>query len=315
MTDSRDAIRDLMMRYARCTDSGEHDAVGELFAHGRFVSTLGAALGGAGLAAYRKRTLLAQEGSRTRHLTTNVMIDADEDAGEARARSYYLLLHAGPEQPLALIGCGRYYDRFERGADGAWRFAERWSLLDARGDLGRHVAGYRPSALPYDVPAAGPPLAELPPMPAPAGAHAAIETLIYGYAERVDLADFDGAGALFAHGEGRRFGEAGTPLGGPRLAATLRAGVRLHDGSPRTKHVTTNVLIELGEDGETASARSCFAVPQATRELPLQLIAAGRYHDTFARSGGAWRFRSRTIHLDHEGELGQHAPPESPLRR
>ena len=121
MTDSRDAIRDLMMRYARHTDRGEHDAVGELFAHGRFVSTLGAALGGAGLAAYRRRTMLADEGSRTRHLTTNVMIDIDEDAGEARARSRYLLLQAGPEQPLQPIGCGRYLDRFERpGGDGAW---------------------------------------------------------------------------------------------------------------------------------------------------------------------------------------------------
>lgn len=315
MTDSRDAIRDLMMRYARHTDSGEHDAVGELFAHGRFVSTLGAALGGAGLAAYRRRTMLADEGSGTRHLTTNVMIDVDEDAGEARARSRYLLLQAGPEQPLRPIGCGRYHDRFERpGGGGAWRFAERRSLLDLRGDLGRHVAGYRPQALPYDVPA-GPPPAGPPPMPAPGEAHAAIETLIYSYAERVDLADFDGAGELFAHGEGRRFGEGGTPLGGPRLAAALRAGIRLHDGSPRTARFMTNVLIELGEDGETASARSCFAVAQATRELPLQLIAAGRCHDGFARADGAWRFRSRTIHLDHEGELGQHAPPGSALRR
>ena len=314
MTDSRDAIRDLMMHYARLSDRGDYDAVGELFEHGPFRSTLGAALGGAELAANRKQRILSHDGKPgTRHLTTNVMIDVDEDAGTARARSYYTLLQATPAMPLRVVGCGRYYDRLER-VDGEWRFADRLSLLDTRGDLSQHVAGFRPGELPYDVNASGPPLEELPPMPVPEDAHAAVETLIFTYAERVDLGDFEGAGEVFAHGE-RRFGPEGTPLGGPALAEALRSSFRMHDGSPRTKHVTTNMLIDVDEEAGTATARSYFTVPQATRELPLQLIAAGRYHDAFERVDGVWRFRSRVILLDHQGEIGQHLSANAALHR
>ena len=314
MTDSRDAIRDLMMHYARLSDRGDYDAVGELFEHGPFRSTLGAALGGAELAANRKQRILSHDGKPgTRHLTTNVMIDVDEDAGTARARSYYTLLQATPSMPLRVVGCGRYYDRLER-VDGQWRFADRLSLLDTRGDLSQHVAGFRPGELPYDVNAGGPPLEDLPPMPVPEDAHAAVETLIFTYAERVDLGDFEGAGEVFAHGE-RRFGPEGTPLGGPALAEALRSSFRMHDGNPRTKHVTTNVLIDVDEEAGTATARSYFTVPQATRELPLQLIAAGRYHDAFERVDGAWRFRSRVILLDHQGEIGQHLSANAALHR
>ena len=156
MTNSRDAIRDLMMHYARLSDRGDYDAVGELFEHGPFRSTLGAALGGAELAANRKQRILSHDGKPgTRHLTTNVMIDVDEDAGTARARSYYTLLQATPSMPLRVVGCGRYYDRLER-VDGEWRFADRLSLLDTRGDLSQHVKGFRPGELPYDVNASGP---------------------------------------------------------------------------------------------------------------------------------------------------------------
>ena len=314
MTSSRDAIRDLMVRYARHSDRGEYDAVGEIFAHGPFVSIRGPARSGAELAADRKLRIRDHDGSPgTRHLTTNIMIDVDEDASSARARSYYLLLQATPKLPLQAVGAGRYYDRFER-VDGGWRFVERLSLLDERGDLSQHIDGYRPRELPYDVPPGGPPLEELPPLPVPEEATWAIETLIYSYAERVDLGDFDGAGALFTHG-GRQFGPEGTPLGGPALAEALRSSFRLHDGRPRTKHVTTNSLIEVDAAAGTGTARSYFTVTQATPELPLQVIAAGRYHDGFERVEGAWRFRSRTIQLDHEGAIDQHVRPNSVLQQ
>ena len=314
MTNSRDAIRDVMMRYARFTDLGDYDTVGEIFTHGPFRSSLGSSHGGATLAANRKRRILSHDGSPgTRHLTTNIMIDVDEDAGAARARSYFTLFQATPTMRLRLIGSGRYYDRFER-IDGEWWFSDRLSMLDTRGDLSQHILGYQVGELPYDLEVLGPPLEELPPMPVPADAHAAIETLIFSYAERVDLGDFEGAGELFAHGE-RRFGPEGTPLGGPALAEALRSSFRMHDGSPRTKHVTTNVLIDVDEEAGTATARSYFTVPQATREMPLQLIAAGRYHDAFERVDGVWRFRSRVILLDHQGEIGQHLSANAALHR
>lgn len=314
MTDSRDAIRDVMMRYARHTDLADHDTVGEIFAHGPFRSSLGSSHAGAEMAANRKRRILTHDGSPgTRHMTTNIMIDVDEDAGTARARSYFSLFQATPTMRLRLVGSGRYYDRFER-IEGEWCFTDRLSMLDTRGDLSQHLLGYEAGDLPYDVPVLGPPLEELPPLPVPDDAHAAVETLIFTYAERIDLGDFDGAGEVFAHG-GRQHGVDGTPLGGPALAEALRSGFRMHDGSPRTKHVTTNVLIEADEEAGAATARSYFTVTLATAELPLQIVAAGRYHDAFERVDGVWRFRSRVILLDHQGEIEHHVPPGSALLR
>ncbi len=314
MTESRDAIRDLMMRYARFTDLADHDTVGEIFAHGPFRSSLGSSHAGAEMAANRKRRILTHDGSPgTRHVPTNIMIDIDEAAGAARARSYFSLFQATPTMPLRLVGSGRYYDRFER-IEGEWCFTDRLSMLDTRGDLSQHILGYQASELPYDVPVLGPPLEEIPPMPVPDELHAAVETLIFSYAERIDLGDFEGAGEIFAHGS-RQHGPEGTPLGGPALAGALRSSFRIHDGSPRTKHVTTNVLIEPGEEAGTAAARSYFTVMQATRDLPLQIIAVGRYHDAFERVDGVWRFRSRVILLDHQGEIEHHVPPGSALLR
>jgi hypothetical protein len=48
-------------------------------------------------------------------------------------------------------------------------------------------------------------------------------------------------------------------------------------------------------------------VLQATDKVPLQVIAAGRYHDEFERAGGQWRFRFRDYSLmDLAGNLSDH---------
>ena len=46
---------------------------------------------------------------------------------------------------------------------------------------------------------------------------------------------------------------------------------------------------------------------QATGDLPLQLIAAGRYYDEFERVEGVWRFSYRDYSmLDLKGNLEHH---------
>jgi 3-phenylpropionate/cinnamic acid dioxygenase small subunit len=62
--------------------------------------------------------------STTSHMITNLMIEVDEDAGTAEARSYWTLLQSVPGLPLEPIRSGRYQDRFRR-RNGAWRFVER----------------------------------------------------------------------------------------------------------------------------------------------------------------------------------------------
>ena len=55
------------------------------------------------------------------------------------------------------------------------------------------------------------------------------------------------------------------------------------DGTPRTKHVTTNVVIEVDAEAGTAVSRSYFTVLQALPDLALQPIVSGRYQDRFER--------------------------------
>jgi 3-phenylpropionate/cinnamic acid dioxygenase small subunit len=132
----------------------------------------------------------------------------------------------------------------------------------------------------------------------------AIADLIHVYAERLDAGDLDGVASLFADAT---YGRAGGPA--RRGAAEVRAAlavVKLHDGSPRTKHVITNVIVEVDDAAGTAAARSYFTVLQATASLPLQVILAGRYHDRFERIRSAWRFSERTIHVDLAGDLREH---------
>ena len=135
----------------------------------------------------------------------------------------------------------------------------------------------------------------------------AIETLIMTYAERVDLGDFGGVADLF---DGATYRSA---LGDDVMVQEGRDAVlntfetlvrRYPDGTPRTKHVTTNVMVEV--DGDTATARSYYTVMQQTEVLALQPIICGRYHDAFAKQGGAWRFTDRLIFSDLIGDLSQH---------
>ncbi len=134
----------------------------------------------------------------------------------------------------------------------------------------------------------------------------AITALIHTYAERLDAGDLDGVAALFEHATW------GSPGRGERLrgAAQVRRGydgVILHeDGTPATKHVISNLTIEMEDGSSAASARSYFTVLQARPHLPLQPIIAGRYHDTFERVDGTWRFTDRMIIPDLVGDLSHH---------
>lgn len=130
----------------------------------------------------------------------------------------------------------------------------------------------------------------------------AVRNLIFAYAEAVDGGDFAAVGALFAHGD---FVGSGAALTGDAVARMFeKTIIRYDDGTPRTKHVTTNVAIEL--DRATATAKSYFTVMQATPELPFQAICAGRYDDRFELHDAHWRFAERRITLELVGDVAHH---------
>jgi 3-phenylpropionate/cinnamic acid dioxygenase small subunit len=137
-----------------------------------------------------------------------------------------------------------------------------------------------------------------------------ITNLIYHYAEILDGGDLDGVAELFAHGR-----ICGVENGPPETVFEGAAGVRkmyematriYDDGTPKTRHNTSNVQLWIDEAEGTARSRSYYSVTQATPDLPLQVIVTGHYKDTFHRLDGVWWFDSRIMFVDQVGDVSQH---------
>src|ERR1700731_1599374 len=150
-----------------------------------------------------------------------------------------------------------------------------------------------------------------------------IANLLYTYAEYMDSGDFAGAASLFRRarlrvrgggdggggdgGGGDGGGGDGTVDADTMLSLWRAMGIVYPDGTPRTKHVVTNPIIEVDDAAGTATCRSYYTVLQHTDDLPLQVIVTGRYDDRFERVNGRWRFSYRDYSLiDATGDVSHH---------
>jgi 3-phenylpropionate/cinnamic acid dioxygenase small subunit len=137
--------------------------------------------------------------------------------------------------------------------------------------------------------------------------HEAIRRLLFRYCELMDAGNFTELAALFTDAvmvddDGNVVAE-----GRAGVQALYDRGTRLYDGSPRTRHLTSNSIIDVDQEAGTASARSVYVVFQATEHLALQPIITGRYRDRFARADdGTWHFVERGFSVDLVGDLSQH---------
>ena len=86
-----------------------------------------------------------------------------------------------------------------------------------------------------------------------------IENLLYTYAERIDAGDLDGVADLFEHGRiaGMENGPPETVFEGTaRVRQMYGMATRLYeDGTPKTKHMTSNVRIDVDERRARPGAR------------------------------------------------------------
>jgi hypothetical protein len=125
-----------------------------------------------------------------------------------------------------------------------------------------------------------------------------ITKLVNSYALFLDQGDIDGVVALFQHSTWR--GNASGPVlrGGAevrpvyeRLLAAL--------GSLRTKHLLTNLTVEIHESGTTASSHCYWTVLQnAETGATIDVTLSGQYTDRFEKVDGTWRFADRLITTD-----------------
>jgi hypothetical protein len=131
--------------------------------------------------------------------------------------------------------------------------------------------------------------------------------LMNEYCYRIDSGDLQGFADLFEHGTWLVQGDPeGGDTGSSAVMETLQ-NIILYDGKPNTKHVMSNIQVEIDDGGDSAQAQCYITVYQAVApDFPLQPIFVGHYRDSFARVGGEWHFTMRDISPDLAGDLSRH---------
>jgi ketosteroid isomerase-like protein len=135
---------------------------------------------------------------------------------------------------------------------------------------------------------------------------AEITALVHAYARQLDAGDLDGVAALFEDATWRSESTGEVHRGSEEVRAVYER-VRLYNGSPRTKHVISNLSIDMEPAEGRAVAECCFTVLQGVDAGdPIQIILSGRYVDRFERIAGVWRFADRLFVVDLTGDLTRH---------
>jgi hypothetical protein len=133
----------------------------------------------------------------------------------------------------------------------------------------------------------------------------AVKNIVLSYVELLDLGDLDGLSNLFRRATVHARG--GAPLrGAEAFREFIKSSVHFYDGIPSTKHVVSNLIVEVDDGRQSATVRSYFTAFQARPELPLQPILAGRFHDRLERDGDGWYIVERIIYPDLIGDTRYH---------
>ena len=95
--------------------------------------------------------------------------------------------------------------------------------------------------------------------------------LIARYAELIDSGDFDGVADLLGDAAVGDGDSSSLLRGREAIRSMFTSTTRLYpDGTPGTKHVTTNLILDIDEDAGAATARTYWTV--------LQAVEIGRAH-------------------------------------
>jgi SnoaL-like protein len=296
--DNEQQIQRLLYQYARCMDGGDFTGIARLFEHGEMGGGGATLRGYAEVLAHLRQTVrVFDDGTpRTRHVTTNTIIDVDAEAGTAHAWSYCTVFQKFSDSaPLQPIHGGRYHDEF-RLADGEWRFSRREKFNELCGDLSHHLIPPRYAGT--GVLAGGPAI------------EYGVRQTLYRYCHAVDRGAWPVAASCFtADASVEVNGEAAAPL------ASYLEHMQSDGGNlAAQRHEISNVLLDVGVAGVASEAY--FAAERWLRDDDryVQIVVRGRYRDTWECEADGWLI-SRRIHLvDMRTVNGEPAKP-LPVRR
>ena len=138
-----------------------------------------------------------------------------------------------------------------------------------------------------------------------------IKNLIYRYADHIDRGDLGALAAMFEQAVLVAVDAKGIEAeirGEQAVLDMYRHFTRVYedDGTPHTLHMTSNVMVEVEDNGIAAGGRSYAVVFQAQDGFPLQPIIAVRYEDAFLKESQGWRFSRRRIETRLLGDLSRH---------
>ena len=133
-----------------------------------------------------------------------------------------------------------------------------------------------------------------------------ITALVHRYAELLDGGDIDGVVKLFDDADWRSDSTGEVRRGREQIKAVYDRIV-LYDGTPKTRHLMTNLTIDLVDGASEATGRCCYTVLQGIDAgSPIETILAGRYHDRYRRGPNGWQFAERVFIMDLVGDLSRH---------
>lgn len=131
-------------------------------------------------------------------------------------------------------------------------------------------------------------------------------SLLNRYSFAIDSGDLDGFVALYEKGEW--YVEGSPPNKGAKevFDNVVSNAIIYEDGTPKTRHVNTNIELSIDEVAGTAKGERYVTVLQQTGTLPLQAIFSGHYHDEFQKENGSWRFSRTVVRNPLVGDTSHH---------
>jgi hypothetical protein len=77
--------------------------------------------------------------------------------------------------------------------------------------------------------------------------------------------------------------------------------LRDRSGGHQSKHLITNLSIEVGPDATNASSHCYWTVLRTAPGRGIDITLSGQYTDTFEKVDDRWRFTDRLISTDLDG--------------
>lgn len=94
--------------------------------------------------------------------------------------------------------------------------------------------------------------------------------------------------------------------GADAVRGWLEDNLIVHGGKLGTRHIISNLITDVADDGQSATSTSYVHVTQVTVDFPLQLISQASYLDRFVKDARGSRFERRDVLSDGAGDMRAH---------